>query len=80
MSFISSLENYTVVPDLFPYPCIFFFFLIAPSIPDIAADNPKGAATFFNTEVAGLINFGKNLIKNDPKPLPVLLFFYLCFA
>ena len=28
-----------------------YFFLIAPSIPLIAADDPKGAIIFFNTEV-----------------------------
>ena len=41
MSLTSLLESITAVP----VPCIFF--LIPPSIPDIAADNPKGAKTFF---------------------------------
>ena len=46
-----------------------------PSIPDVVADNPKGAATFFNIEVADLINFDNNLIKIDPKAPPNTIIF-----
>ena len=49
----------------------------APSIPDVVADNPKGAATFFNIEVAGLINFNNDLIKIDPKAPPDTIIFFL---
>ena len=50
------------------------YFLIAASI---AAINPKGANIFPN-EIAGLINFGNNLPKIDPKAPPdIISFFYL---
>ena len=51
------------------------FFL---SILLIAADNPSGKPTFVNIEVAGFINFGKNLIKTDPKAPPDFIILFIC--
>ena len=44
----------------------------------MAALNSKGANMFFPDEIAGFINFGKNLAKIDPKAPPdfINLFIY----
>ena len=73
ISFKSSLENFTVFE---PEPYIFF--LIAAYVADIAARRPKGVNTFFHNEIAGLVSFGKNLIKIDPKAPPDFIILFIC--
>ena len=46
------------------------FFKIAASVALIAADIPKVANMFSPNEITGLINFGNNLSRIDPKALP----------
>ena len=57
-----------------------FLFIEAP-VAFIAADKPKGTKMFSPNEIAGLINFGKNLASIDPKaPTDFTNLIYLCFA
>ena len=45
----------------------------------MAAFNSRGAKMFFANEIAGFINFGKNLARIDPKAPPsfINLFIYV---
>ena len=55
-----------------------YFFCIAAPVADIAALNSKGANMFFPTEIAGLINLGKNLPDDLPKKPPYCTIFIIC--
>ena len=44
----------------------------------MAALNPKGAKMFLPNEIAGFINFGKNLAKIDPKVPPDFIKLFIC--
>ena len=55
-----------------------YFFLIAPSIPLIAALNPKGNPTFFNIGLATLMKLGNNFRKIDPKAPPDIIIIFIC--
>ena len=44
----------------------------------MAALNPKGANMFFPNEIAGFINFGKNLARIDPKAPPSFINLVIC--
>ena len=71
ISFISSFEIIKVVvpaPLVTPEPSIFF--LILPSIADIAAVNPNGANTFLANYIATFINGPANLLNKFPKNPP----------
>ena len=40
--------------------------------------NPKSAKMFFPNEIAGFINFGKNLASIDPKAPPSFINLFIC--
>ena len=40
--------------------------------------HPRGAKMFFPNEIAGFINFGKNLASIDPKALPSFINLFIC--
>ena len=44
----------------------------------MAALNPRRAKMFFPNEIAGFINFGKNLAKIDPKAPPYFINLFIC--
>ena len=54
------------------------FFCIPASAALIAALNPKGTNMFFPNEMAGLINFGSNPPKIDPKAPPDFITIFIC--
>ena len=51
---------------------------MAASVADIAPLNPKGANMCFPNETAGVINFGKNLARIDPKAPPYFINLFIC--
>ena len=65
---MSSISSFEMIKIVAPEPSIFF--LILPSIADMAADNPNGANTFLANGIATLINGPANLpnkfLKNPP--------------
>ena len=55
-----------------------FFFLILPSITDIAAVKPNGANTFLANGIATFINGPASLLNNLPKNPPDCINFFIC--
>ena len=44
----------------------------------MAALNPRSAKMYFPNEIAGFINFGKNLHRIDPKSAPSFINLFIC--
>ena len=55
-----------------------YFFLILPSIADIAAAKPNGANTFLANGIATFINGLASLLNNLPENPPDCINFFIC--
>ena len=74
--FIISFMSSSSITNLIPQPWIFF--LILPSIADIAPVKPNSANTFLANGIATFINGPANLLNNLPKNPPDCINFFIC--
>ena len=70
---MSSISSFEIIKVVVPEPSIYF--LILPSITDMAADNPNGANTFLANGIATFINGPANLPNKFPKNPPGCIIF-----